>query len=192
MTDIRAFIAIELTQEIQFQLGAVQQQMDKMGIYCVRWVSTKNIHLTLQFLGDTAPAKLELLSQELHPVIASQEPFNFQVQGIGAFPNSRRPRVIWVGLQAPSALITLHKLIAKTVRQAGIPVEDRDFSPHLTLGRVNRNASADEVLDLSATLEKYKVGTLGTVHVKSVCLFRSDLRPEGPVYSRLALFPLNG
>lgn len=192
MTDIRAFLAIELTQEIQVQLGTVQQQMGKMGIHCVRWVSTKNIHLTLQFLGETPPAKLELLSQDLHPVIASQEPFNFQVQGIGTFPNSRRPRVIWVGLQAPSALVTLQKLIEKTVRRAGIPIEDRDFSPHLTLGRVNRSASVDEILDLSATLEKYKIGTLGTVNVKSVSLFRSDLRPEGPVYSRLALFPLNG
>lgn len=192
MPDIRAFVAIELPQTIQASLGGVQQQFSDRRIRCVRWVSVKNIHLTLQFLGDTAQPKLELLGRDLLPVIAAQEPFNFQVQGLGAFPNTRHPRVIWVGLQAPSTLSTLQTLIERSVKKLGLPVEDREFSPHLTLGRVKRDAAPGEVQELSAVLEELKPGTLGTVLVKSVTLFRSDLHPEGPIYSPLAQFSLKG
>ncbi len=192
MPDIRAFIAIELPQEIQLRLGELQQQLIDRKVRCVRWVSSGNIHLTLQFLGDTPSVKLEALRNELHPVIAAQEPFTYQVQGLSAFPNPRRPRVIWVGLQAPSDLATLHKLIERTVQKTGLSIEDRNYSPHLTLGRVKRDASPGEILELSDTLGKIETGLLGMGIAKSVTLFRSDLRPEGSLYTPLAHFPLQG
>lgn len=192
MPDIRAFIAIEIPQEIQTRLGEVQQRIIERKVLGVRWVSSRIIHLTLQFLGDTSIAKLEALGRELQPMIAAQEPFTYQVQGLSAFPNLRRPRVIWVGLQAPSDLATLQKLIERTVQKAGLPVEDRSFSPHLTLGRVKRDISPDEIQELSAALNEIETGLLGTGIAKSVTLFRSDLRPEGPIYTPLAHFPLQG
>lgn len=192
MSDIRAFIAIELPQEIQFHLGEIQQQIIDRRIHCVRWVSPRNIHLTLQFLGDTPAAKLGALGQELQSVIAAQESFSIQIQGLGAFPNPRRPRVIWVGLQAPSDLATLQKLIEKTVQKTGLIIDNRDFSPHLTIGRVKRDVSPGELQDLNVILNEMKVGFLGTVMATTVTLFRSDLRPEGPIYTSLAHFPLQG
>ncbi len=192
MPDIRAFIAIELPQEIQIRLGEVQKQIIDRKVRCVRWVSSGNIHLTLQFLGDTPSVKLEGLGRELHPVIAAQEPFTYQVQGLSAFPNPRRPRVIWIGLQAPSDLATLHKLIERTVQKAGLPIENRSFSPHLTLGRVKRDISPDEIQELSAALNEIETGLLGTGIAKSVTLFRSDLRPEGSIYTPMAHFPIQG
>jgi len=128
----------------------------------------------------------------LKPVIAAQEVFSFQVQGLGAFPNTRRPRVIWIGLQAPAGLNILQNVIGNMVQQTGITVEDRPFSPHLTLGRVKREASPTEVQNLSLVLDELKVGMLGSITVKSVSLFRSDLHPEGPVYTAMAHFPLQG
>lgn len=190
MPDIRAFIAIELPQEVQTRLAEVQQQIIDRKVRCVRWVSSGNIHLTLQFLGDTSAEKLEVLGRELYPVIAAQEPFTFQVQGLSAFPNVRRPRVIWVGLQAPFNLTTLQNLIERTVQKAGLPVEDRGFSPHLTLGRVKRDVTPDAIHELTDALNEIKTGVLGTGIAKSVTLFRSDLRPEGPIYTPLTHFPL--
>lgn len=192
MTDIRAFIAIELSQDIQFHLREVQQQLSEMGIRCVRWVSTKNIHLTLQFLGETPPAKLDKLTLHMKPVVAAQEVFSFHVQGLGAFPNNHRPRVIWIGLQAPAGLATLHNVLENTVQSVGIAVEDRPFSPHLTLGRVKREATPSEIQNLSLALDELKVGTLGSITVNTVTLFRSDLHPDGPVYSAMAHFTLQG
>lgn len=192
MSDIRAFLAIELSQDIQFRLREVQQHISAMGIRCVRWVSANNIHLTLQFLGETPPVKLDKLTLQLKPLIAAQEVFSFQMQGLGAFPNTHRPRVIWIGLQAPTGLATLQNVLADTVQSAGIPVEDRPFSPHLTLGRVKRDAAPSEVQNLSLALDELKVGMLGSTTVKTVTLFRSDLHPNGPVYTAMAHFPLRG
>lgn len=190
MPDIRAFIAIELPSEVQTHLGEVQQRIIDRKVRGVRWVTSGNIHLTLQFLGDTSAAKLEALGRDLQPVIAAQEPFTYQVQGLSAFPNLRRPRVIWVGLQAPSGLATLQKLIERTVQKAGLPIEDRSFSPHLTLGRVKRDISPNEIQQLSAALNEIEIGLLGSGIANLVTLFRSDLRPEGPLYTPLAHFPL--
>ncbi|MHB1119990.1 MAG: RNA 2',3'-cyclic phosphodiesterase [Bellilinea sp.] len=192
MTDNRAFLAIELSQDIQLHLREVQQQLSEMGIRCVRWVSTNNIHLTLQFLGETPRAKLDQLTLQLKPVVAAQAVFSFQVQGLGAFPNTHRPRVIWIGLQAPAGLATLQNVLENTVQSVGISVEDRPFSPHLTLGRVKREAAPSEIQNLSLALDELKVGILGSITVKIVTLFRSDLHPDGPVYTAMAYFPLRG
>jgi 2'-5' RNA ligase len=190
MSFIRAFIAIELPQELQTALGGLVAQFARRKIQAIRWVAAQNIHLTLHFLGDTAPEKLEEISAALRPLIARQEPFTFRVEGIGAFPNLHRPRVIWSGLQAPADLPALQLIIEQTVKQSGLPVEDREFSPHLTIGRVKKDATLQEIQLVSATLQEIKIGVLGTVHVESVTLFRSDLRPQGSLYTPLYRFPL--
>lgn len=190
MSFIRAFIAIELPPELQTALGGLAAQFARRNIQAIRWVAAQNIHLTLHFLGDTAPEKLEEISAALRPLIATQEPFTFRVEGIGAFPNLHRPRVIWSGLQAPADLPALQFIIEQTVKQCGLPVEDREFSPHLTIGRVKKDATLQEIQLVSATLQEIKIGVLGTVQVESVTLFRSDLRPQGSLYTPLYRFPL--
>jgi 2'-5' RNA ligase len=184
METIRAFIAIELPETIQ---QALQKVITRLSVQtrAVHWVPVPNIHLTLKFLGDSSSSTLALLQKALQAETLQHAPCEFSVEGIGAFPGVRRPRVIWVGVRAPVELELLEKGVDHATRRLGFAGEERPFSPHLTLGRVNQRVSPEEILQLGDQLSKLQIGVLGTARVHSVTLFRSDLRPSGAVYSRL-------
>ena len=186
MNVIRAFIAINLSDEVQHGLEKVTQDLtSRLPGKAVRWVPVKNIHLTIKFLGDVSVAGLELLTTMLQTEAARHPQFEFSVGGIGAFPSPRRPRVIWVGVEAPSELSGLQRGVEAEMARLGYAPEERPFSPHLTIGRVTRNADSGELRQLSSVLEACKVGFLGVTQVKAVHLFRSDLQPSGAIYTRL-------
>ncbi|HSO28146.1 MAG TPA: RNA 2',3'-cyclic phosphodiesterase, partial [Anaerolineales bacterium] len=108
----------------------------------------------------------------------------------GAFPSVRRARVIWTGVQAPPDLIQLQRAIEAETARLGYAAEERGFTPHLTLGRVSRNANANDARRISQALDELQVGFLGAMRVEAVHLFRSDLKPGGAVYTRLFTAPL--
>jgi 2'-5' RNA ligase len=122
-------------------------------------------------------------------VVAHPE-FQISVGGIGAYPKIRRPRVIWIGVEAPSELIHLQRSIEAQTARLGYAKDRRSFSPHLTLGRVSRNATPREVRQIGNVLAETKIGFLGVTPVKEVHLYRSDLKPGGAVYTRLFTTPL--
>lgn len=189
MPTIRSFIALNLTADIHRQLDDIILSL-KQQTTIVRWVPSQNIHLTLKFLGDVSLANIETLQRVLAGEAARHAPFTFTVGGFGAFPNTRWPRVLWVGVQAPAALNTAQHGIEAETQRLGYTGEERPFSPHLTLGRVSNNASPQEARRLSDALAQVKIGELGQVMVKSVYLYRSDLNPGGATYTPLASFPL--
>lgn len=190
MTLIRAFIAIALPRVIRTELESIIQQFKGQHVQCVKWVAVDNTHLTLKFLGDTSPADLAQLTKILQVESAAHPSFSVEVAGMGAFPNTRHPRILWVGLQAPAVLNSLAGSIESAARSIGIQAEERAFSPHLTLGRVKNDASPTDILNLSAALKSIDVGSVGEFMVTQYTLFRSDLRPQGPLYSVLAQFRL--
>ncbi|MBI4927050.1 MAG: RNA 2',3'-cyclic phosphodiesterase [Anaerolineae bacterium] len=190
MNAIRAFIAIELPQPIQSRLGEIIQELKSSTPKALRWVPPGNIHLTLKFLGNVSPTNLTSLNQALSKTVSRHRSFEFSVAGFGAFPNKLRPRVVWVGVAAPEELELLHHNIDRETERLGYHSEDRNFSPHLTLGRVSQHASPVEVKQIADVLNGYQVGELGKVNVKSVHLYRSDLQPGGAVYSPLFKAPL--
>ncbi len=190
METIRAFIAIELAKEIQTGLDRVLNLL-RPATRAVRWVPAGNIHLTLKFLGDTPVGKIELLKDTLESEARLHKAFEIQVGGLGAFPNARRPRVIWVGVQAPADLANLASGVEKSTLPLGFTAEERPFSPHLTLGRVSQHAAPDEISSLAELLLKTHVETLGISRVDQIQLFRSDLRPSGAVYTSLFQANLN-
>ncbi len=191
MSVIRAFIAINISREIEQRLkfisGDLQQSLRGVPI---RWVPVENIHLTLKFLGDVSVANLDLLTKMLETECAGHSPFEFSVGDLGAFPSIRRPRVIWVGVQAPQDLLVLQRGIDAETARLGYPREDRPFSPHLTLGRVSRGATSDDARKISEVLSNYKVGYIGAAKVNAVHLYRSDLKPSGAVYTAIYSAPL--
>ncbi len=189
---IRAFIAVELPSHIQKELEIILINLQKSGVRSVRWVKPNAIHLTLKFLGESSPQELSRISDEIRAIAATTAPLELQIQGIGVFPNLKRPRVVWVGVKSPPALFRLQKALEDAAEQIGYPKEDREFSPHLTLGRVKREASPAELTLLGQTIAQKPVGVLGNMTVNQLVLFRSDLKPEGAVYTPLAHFPLNG
>lgn len=193
MPVIRAFIAIELSPEIYAKLDEVEEQLQQnLAEGVIRWVPAQNIHLTLKFLGDVSLANLEVLKKILASEVSKFTPFEISVGELGAFPSIRRPRVIWVGVQAPQDLNILQHGIETEMAGLGYEPEDREFSPHLTLGRVSRNASSQDLRKVGDVLSVNKVGYLGATRVSNVNLFRSDLKPGGAVYSKLTTAQLKG
>lgn len=194
MEAIRAFIAIELSEEIRQKLGelekTIQAHTGEAARKAVRWVPANNMHLTLKFLGDVSIGNVEALAGMLRNEAARHASFDLTVGSLGAFPNLHRPRVIWVGVKAPSKLAALQKAIEAETRQLGYPTEDRPFSPHLTLGRITQNARPEEVTQVARVVEELQVGELGQVHVNRLDLFRSDLHPSGSIYTSLYNFQL--
>lgn len=191
MSVIRAFVAIDLSPEIQQRLEQISTHLkQRLEGVPIRWVPVENIHLTLKFLGDVSLSNLEMLKKILLNVSSSHRSFEISAGGLGAFPKIHRPRVIWVGLEAPPELAALQYSLDVETARLGYAREDRPFSPHLTMGRVSRNASTADIRLIAGVLSSYKVGFLGAACIQAVHLFRSDLKPGGAIYTRLFTAPL--
>jgi 2'-5' RNA ligase len=187
---LRAFIAIEIPPEIKKAISAQTASLQQNSGRAVRWIAPENIHLTLKFLGEISPANLQMLTQTLQAECIEHSPFDITVASLGSFPNPRRPRVIWIGLDIPPELNRLQRNIESVTSRLGYTTEDKPFAPHLTIGRVREQASTAEIQSLRTALENTQVGKLGTFSVHTVYLYKSDLRPSGPIYSRLSSAPL--
>lgn len=186
MSGIRVFIALDLSPEIEKNLAELTSQLQsRLPGAPVRWVPAKNIHLTIKFLGDVSVSNLEVLQKLLQSESGRHFPFEFSAGGIGAFPTNSRPRVVWVGIEAPAELQALHRGIDTETARLGYAREEREFSPHLTLGRVSRNATSGDMRQIRDLLSSCKVGFLGATRVQALQLYRSDLRPGGAIYTKL-------
>lgn len=187
MTTWRCFIAIDLSTEVRKLLASRLDRLRSLpGQECMRWVQPDSIHLTLEFLGDLLPARVPDLAAMLDRVCAAQGPFRLRVGGLGCFPDPRRPRVLWVGLEEPTgSLQRLQGAIRKGCADLGLEVEKRAFSPHLTLGRVRREAGPEAADFASQALGDPEAKPSGEMAAEMVHLYRSELRPTGAVYTRL-------
>lgn len=199
MSLLRTFIAVDIPHSIQ---EAIQQQINALrkviGDSPVRWVKADTIHLTLKFLGDVSSANVEILTQMLHAEADSCHPFDISISRLGSFPNSKRPRVLFIGIQAPACpepgrraeLEALHRGIESATAKLGYESESRPFSPHLTIGRVKQGASPGDLQKIRRALEETTIDSLGTARVDLVHLYKSDLKPTGAVYTKLFSAPL--
>ena len=190
MNLLRAFIALEIPLEIREAVCKEMAPLQKGIGSVVRWVPMENMHLTLNFLGDVSPTNVEMLSQMLRAEAELFHCFDLRLYGLGSFPNLRRPRIIYIGIQAPVTLESLQRGIESAVRRLGYESEERGFSPHLTIGRVKQHVTATEQQTIRRTLEETRIDLLGTARVDSVHLYKSDLKPTGSVYTRLYSAPL--
>jgi len=186
MSLLRTFIAIELPQTIQETIAretsGLRQQTER-GL--IRWVAPQSMHLTLRFLGDTSAETVTRLKEQLANIARNYAPVDISVSGFGVFPNPKRVRVLWIGLQYPPTLTKLQSEIETLARQLSFEPEKRSFSPHLTIGRVSQRASTNEVQAYQSTLASVRIGQLGSFTANAIHLIRSDLRPSGAVYTTL-------
>ncbi len=188
---LRAFLASELPPSLQDAIqSATADLRTTLGSEVIRWIPAHNIHLTLKFLGDVSPSSLDLIKQMLLAEAGQYKAFDILIEGIGCYPSPRRPRILWVGMHAPATLASLQRGIDSAAARLGYESEEREFSPHLTIGRVRQNISSTDLQKVRAALEQTRVGNLGSAHVDAVCLFKSDLQPAGSVYTRLFAAPL--
>src|SRR5258706_6034300 len=192
MSLLRAFIAIEIPNEIKVEIASQTAGLRRAIVHSVRWVAPENIHLTLKFLGEISSTNIDFLDQALKTESGQHAPFEITVRRLGAFPNLRRPRVIWIGLDTPPDLGKLRYNIEAAAARLGYPADDKPFSAHLTIGRVREQISTTEAQSLRNALENTKIGLLGTFAAKFIHLFRSDLQPGKPVYTCLFTTALGG
>ena len=191
MALLRAFLASELPPALQDSIqSATVDLREALRDGLIRWVPAHNVHLTLKFLGDVSPSSLDLIKQMMVTEASQFSVFDVHVEGLGCYPNLRRPRVLWVGLKAPPELASLQRAIEMAAARLGYESEERDFSPHLTIGRVRQNASSGDVHKIRSALEGCQIGMLGSSRVDAIHLFKSELHPEGSIYTKLFSAPL--
>jgi len=188
MTDYRLFIAIELPPPVSQALNSLQDRLQ--AARPVRWVKPAQIHLTLQFLGETPAAKIDPLVAALTETIPlAGRPFSLTLGGVGAFPNLKRPRVIWVGLaDQAKQLPKLYAAVIRATQGLGFTPEERPFSPHLTLGRTEKQAAGRDYAQIGQVIQEQQgqIGPSASFMVDHISLIRSQLQPAGPIYTTLA------
>ena len=183
---IRIFIAIKLSSQVRDSLTLVAQQIIRRGIKCVRWVKPENIHLTIRFLGDISNGKVGDIVHVIGEAVKICSPFTLRFGGIGAFPNHRKPQVVWVGVDSSLELLDLHSKIERRLYQAGFQGDNKGLRPHLTIGRLRRELSHYDLKMIADLVMNNEFPTVGEQVVESIHLIKSELRSEGPTYSFLA------
>jgi 2'-5' RNA ligase len=182
---VRLFVALLFPDQVKNALGALISDLKPRG-QGIKWVESKNIHLTLKFIGETPEKKIEPITNGLEAVLADRKKFESRVAGCGGFPNLRNPRVIWVGLDGADPAVEMAKQINHKLIPIGIKSEKRGLSPHLTLGRIKKRS---DLSDLAAYMESLNFDA-GSVILDRVALVKSTLTPAGPIYENVKLFEL--
>jgi 2'-5' RNA ligase len=179
--DLRCFIAIDLTVPIKNKLGELIDTLKK-HTSDIKWVMSENLHLTLKFLGNTPEERIPEISGSLLSIISSYKPFYIKIYGTGVFPNKKTPRVIWAGVQDAEILRNLKRDIEKSMSAFGYEEENKEFTPHLTLGRVRSHKGMISIMN---ELSKFEGRDFGTIYVNGILLMKSELKPKGPEYTCL-------
>jgi RNA 2',3'-cyclic 3'-phosphodiesterase len=182
---IRAFIAIDIPNDVHAAISEAQARLKRAHVGVkISWTKVDNLHITLQFLGYVEDAVLGQIKSALQSVATAHQPFELSVRGTGAFPNGDRPRVVWVGCDdAHGRLKALAQAVQEATQPLGFQPEHREFSAHLTLGRIKfpRPDAA-----LTRALDSLKDNSFGTLRVEAIHLVESQLHPEGSIYTKLS------
>ena len=185
---IRTFICVEIPESVKDRIAELQRHLRQIDSRA-SWTKPSNIHLTLKFLGDVNPPRIERVRRATERSTISISPFEIEVGGAGCFPSPRSPRVLWVGLAAiPDSLKQIHQRLEEELFREGFPRESKQFSPHLTIGRVRdpRNGSrlAEELQARGFESEKFQA--------REIIVMKSELKPSGSVYTPQAVITLRG
>ena len=177
---VRSFIAIPVPRSgIEVLERAVKRLDSEIGGQ-VGWVRPRGIHLTLKFMGDIPASTLERVLEALPQVTASFSPFEISMSALGVFPNPRRPRVLWAGLDGDlGTLSALQSAVDQAAEKLGLPKEDRLFSPHLTLGRVRRDTNEEQSRKIGYLMTNTGLQAPLSWSVETVDLMRTELDPTG-------------
>lgn len=182
MRAVRLFLAINLAPAVrQAVIDATTSLRDAAPT--LSWVDETRVHLTLKFLGEQPPQVADALAQSMERITLRHRPFSMQLRGIGAFPNFRRARVVWLGIEKEPRLELLHHDIEVACEALGFELDGRAFRPHLTLARVKDRTPEDELRRLSRAAKH--VHFEEEAGVASVDLMRSKLHPTAARYECL-------
>jgi RNA 2',3'-cyclic 3'-phosphodiesterase len=177
---VRVFVALDISEEVRAGIREYLSKLQKIT-QSPRWVRPEGMHLTLKFIGWAQPELVDRIKSELHK-IRSHEPVKLHFRGIGYFPNDRRPRVLWVGIDASENLTAIAEEIEKRMAKLGVEPESRKFTPHLTLARFESPKGLDA---LHREIERLKPADFGREETDTFFLFQSVLKRSGAEYTKL-------
>jgi|SRR5262245_29943455 len=190
MARIRTFIAVELAAGVKERLVKLQEELGRTAGN-VKWVAPANMHLTLLFLGDVEELEVVAICRVVRERSHRHAPFTFDSEGLGAFPNSRRPKILWAGITGGvESLRALHADLEEGLLQLGCyRREERAYSPHLTLGRLKHDDGGEA---WGPILQKHADWQGGSTPVDEVVVMSSEQRRDGPEYSIMGRGALGG
>ncbi|MDH3442938.1 MAG: RNA 2',3'-cyclic phosphodiesterase [Deltaproteobacteria bacterium] len=178
---IRAFIAVEIDPAVIQRMIEVTDEL-KDRIPGIRWNAQSNCHLTLKFLGDIDEGQVEPIARALEGALSPFPRFTINAKGLGVFPDAKKPRVLWIGVEG-KPLASMAEKIESALVPLGFEREKKSFTPHLTIGRWRQFKRLE--MNLADTLEKYQNRNFGVSAVDKAILFQSILNPGGAVYRTL-------
>jgi len=180
---IRTFIAVKLPDHVIRRLSECQQDLKKHNMR-IKWTRPENIHLTLKFLGDIHPDDVGPVRQVIEASVEEFGPIKLCVRGVGVFPGIRRPRILWTGISGQTDVLEkLHQAIDAGLNTLGFAKDERRFTGHLTLGRFRGYLDSELLIDVMKT---YTDMVSDEFLVNTVHVYKSDLKPSGPVYTNLS------
>ena len=187
---LRLFVAIAIPESVRREILRVQRELKPLALGDVRWANPDQLHLTLKFLGNVPASSLDAVKQSLADISAGAMPFSLRARGIGFFPNSRQPRVVWVGFEDDeNALANLQSHVERQLAPFAETPGAENFLAHATLGRFQKYRR-HKTEKLVPQAESFAGHNFGEWQVGEIVLFRSELSPDGARHTELAVFPL--
>mgnify|MGYP001570540277 CR=1 FL=1 len=182
MAKIRAFIACDIPEALLEKISSIQDKLKGLDAE-VGWIKIRGIHITLKFLGDIEQEIIEKVADVIAEATTGQPPFEICIKGSGAFPTLKNPRVVWIGVEdLNKGLMHIQQALDGGLKALGFEPEEREFRPHLTLGRI-KGAKGKE--RLSSAVSRLKDIEIGSFTLDRVTLYKSELKPTGAVYTKL-------
>jgi 2'-5' RNA ligase len=188
-TIVRLFLALNIPAAERRTIGKAIAPMRNAGAD-IRWMPEAQLHLTLKFLGEQPADAVAPLETALARVAADHAAFPFTLSGLGAFPNLRAPRIVWLGVTPDPKLELLQHDVERTCADLGFPLDARAFRPHITLGRARDGVSPDAARAMAAAARQVRFAT--TVAARSLDVMESRLGARGARHTLVAALPLGG
>ena len=185
MSQLRAFLAMEVDEDLKAKMYKIIKEFKQIDAR-IKYVELENLHLTLKFFGDIDTEGIDLLSSKIEKVVSNFDKFTVKIKGCGAFPNTKRIKVIWFGLDEDAIVKQLHDELDKEFVKLGFD-KDRKFSTHLTIGRMKSAKGKDKV---KSKIEEFSEVEIGEMCVDRIVLKKSTLTPQGPIYEDIKVFEL--
>jgi len=186
---IRAFFAIELPTSTLQQIENEIYGLKKSIPHKIKWVNISSMHITLKFIGEFKLNHNNLIKRDLQKNLYGLGEIEISFKKIRSFPNLSNPRVVWIGMNSPSQLLRLAHTVDFIVNNYGYPREKRDFSPHLTIGRIRKAIPKKEREIIGQSIGNYRNTEVDPCTIDKLSFIKSILTPKGPIYSTLFEIP---
>jgi 2'-5' RNA ligase len=178
----RLFIGIPIQSEMIFQVGENWKTNEKLYPEGLKWVNPANWHVTLIFLGNTPETEIPGLQSLIELCFADIQAFRTNLRGMGVFPNSNSPKVLWLGIENLVALLPAQNSLVELLKQNGFSLDNKPFKPHVTLARIKNSANR---MAIDSLINQYQNFNFGSVTISNIILYESISTADGPIYKPL-------